>query len=214
MRLIYLKKGSIGELLALLTILAVLLSLLRVVIFESTYLLFLLWNGFLAWLPLLFAVWLVRLCKLSAPVYGQLFIAVLWLLLLPNSFYVITDFIHVTPGDNFEALYDILLIFIYSLLGVVLGIISLKLVQGLAYKNNKKLALCLPFIVMPLIGFAIYVGRYWRWNSWDIIIRPQELIRDFSSILTDDLYRAISTSLLFAAIYLALYYIFIRYSSK
>jgi uncharacterized membrane protein len=214
MNKIFFKKGSASEMLALLTILALSLSVIRVMIFHTPYLLFLIWNGFLAWLPFLCAMLLVSLYKSGASNYKKLIVAILWLLLLPNSFYVITDFIHITPGDNFEALYDIVLVFIYSLLGILLGVISLKIVQDLAYERKSKLAKYLPLIIMPLVGFAIYVGRYWRWNSWDLVIRPHVLVQDFIDIITEYHTRAITITVLFAVVYLAIYYIFIRFSRK
>ena len=58
---------------------------------------FLIWNLFLAWLPYLFSL-VVSAIYMVRPRWwwATIFPSALWLLFLPNAFYIVTDFIHLT----------------------------------------------------------------------------------------------------------------------
>jgi uncharacterized membrane protein len=91
---------------------------------------YLVWNLFLAWLPLLFALWLTRTLRSKLwSSWEALGVSVLWLLFLPNSFYMISDFIHLKDISTVDLLYDAVMFTAFIYLGLTLGFSSLYLVH-------------------------------------------------------------------------------------
>ncbi len=154
----------------------------RIFVTGTTRLSFLLWNLFLAWLPLIFAFWLkVRLTGKKLPTWKELIIGGAWLFFLPNSFYLVSDLIHLQSSGEVSLLYDTALIVSFVINGMMLGFLSLYLVQQTAKKYlGSHLAYIFAQSVLLLSGFAIYLGRYLRWNTWDVVINPAGLVFDVS----------------------------------
>jgi len=146
---------------------------------------YLLWNLFLAWTPLLVTALLVKLLRSRAwSSWLPFCVSVLWILLLPNSFYMISDFIHLGSVAPAHILFDVVLFTVIITTGVLLGFASLSMI-------NDELDKRLPRdIVGPAIGvvilvcsFAIYLGRDLRWNSWDVLLNPAGILFDVSDHL-------------------------------
>jgi uncharacterized membrane protein len=124
----------------------------------------------------------------------------LWLLFLPNTWYVLTDFIHVYPNGEISQLFDIILIWLLVLTGFILGIASLFLVQRQLLARRGLLDSWLFIEAAILIGsFAVYLGRDLRWNSWDIIANPGGLLANVSDRIVDPFgnQRALNITILF-----------------
>lgn len=146
---------------------------------------YLIWNLFLAWLPLVFAYWLTQTLRHKAwSSWEALGVSVLWLIFLPNSFYMISDFIHLLDVARVDVLYDAIMFTSFIVTGVALGYSSLYLVHC---QLKKRLA---PKTVAALLGgtlllssFAVYIGRDLRWNSWDLLTNPGGLLFDISDRL-------------------------------
>lgn len=138
------------------------------------------YNLALAFIPLLLAVWLVWLLQKHAwKSWLPLFATALWVLFLPNSFYVVSDFIHLTETPRVDVTQDIVMLAQFSLLGFVFGFISLYSIhQEFIKRISVRLAAPLVAVLLLLCSFAIYLGRDLRWNSWDIITQPWTLIFD------------------------------------
>lgn len=146
---------------------------------------YLVWNLFLAWLPLAFALRLTSLLryKLWSSWEGLLY-SVLWLVFLPNSFYMISDFIHLQDVLRVNLLYDSVMFtsFIYS--AVVVGFTSLHMMHLQLHRRlGGRVAALFVAITLLVCSFAIYVGRDLRWNSWDILTNPGGLLFDLSDRL-------------------------------
>jgi uncharacterized membrane protein len=146
---------------------------------------YLVWNLFLAWLPLAFALRLTNLLrdKLWSSWEGLLY-SVLWLVFLPNSFYMISDFIHLQDVPRVNLLYDSVMFtsFIYS--AVVVGFTSLYLMHMQLHRRlGGRVAAGFIGSTLLVCSFAIYVGRDLRWNSWDILTNPGGLLFDLSDRL-------------------------------
>lgn len=142
-------------------------------------------NLCLAWLPLLFAAWLVRCLRRKLwSSWEALLASVLWILFLPNSFYMVTDFIHLDDVSYQGVLYDAVMFTSFIFTGVVLGLSSLYLVHREFDKRFTAVGstawLCFVFVGC---GFAIYLGRDLRWNSWDVFTNPGGLLFDISDRL-------------------------------
>ncbi len=170
------------ELLALCASSALSIALLAVRMYYTgriTYV-FLAWNLILAWIPLLCAgtafVISRRRGVLSLPLLPLL---ALWLLFFPNSPYILTDLLHLAPRDGAPHWYDLVLILSFTWSGLMLGFTSLWLVQMMVSDSFGRLVGWL--VVFGTLGagaFGIYLGRFLRWNSWDIIAQPQALLSD------------------------------------
>ncbi len=106
--------------------LSVALVAIRILITHSQLFLFLPENLALAWLGLIFSWLLVRNLKKQrwlSPV--NLLLTFLWFVFLPNTWYVLTDFIHVYDRPEISQLYDIAMMSALVINGFVLGFTSL-----------------------------------------------------------------------------------------
>jgi len=138
---------------------------------------FLAWNLFLAWLPLAFALLAQeRFQQAAARNWRFAGLAGAWLLFFPNAPYIFTDLIHLTARFSAHFWVDLVLILSCALTGLVLGFVSLYLMQGLVKRMLGGPASWL-FIagVAGLSGFGVWLGRFLRFNSWDVLCRPVEL---------------------------------------
>ena len=137
------------------------------------------WNLLLAWLPLVFAL-LARdeFCAGTMRSWRFLGFAAAWLLFFPNAPYIFTDLIHLTTYFYQHFWVDLVLILLCAMTGLVLGFVSLFLMQGVVRRMFGSMASWL-FIaaVAGLSSFGIYLGRFLRFNSWDIVWKPIELSR-------------------------------------
>ncbi len=78
-------------------------------------------------------------------------------------------------------LYDAVMLFSFIFTGFVLGFTSLFIVQhNLKEKLKRTDTHAIMAGVLMLCSFAIYLGRYFRLNSWDILVNPAGLIFDVS----------------------------------
>ena len=154
----------------------------RMLYAENLYYGFLLWNLFLAGMPLLISYYLYKHKEINRVVlYGSLFV---WLLFLPNAPYIITDLVHLYHRPPVPFWYDMLLVLLSVYNGLVLGFVSVFQVEKIILRRNAE-RFMLPFriIVVLLMGYGVYVGRYLRFNSWDAIFNPVDLLRSIKNSL-------------------------------
>lgn len=146
---------------------------------------YLLWNLALAWIPLSLVVWLVRVLRSRLwSSWLPLLLTVVWISFLPNSFYMITDFIHINEASRANLLFDVVMFTSFILNGVILGYLSLTLVhQELIKRLSRRTSAALVGGVLLLASFAIYIGRDLRWNTWDVLFNPASVIFDVSDRL-------------------------------
>ena len=140
------------------------------------------WNLFLAWLPVLFVLWLVNYLKNhSWQSWQAIILTLLWLVFLPNSFYIISDLIHLQTDYISNALFTTVMMVSFSINGLILGFGSLYIMHRQLLKRiGAQSAHLLIAAVLLLCSFAIYLGRYLRWNTWDVLINPAGLLFDVS----------------------------------
>ncbi len=128
---------------------------------------FLVWNLMLAWIPVLFAagfavarrrLWLIPL-------------GLGWLAFLPNSPYLVTDLVHLTNGIGLWR--HVLQYGVAAWTGVILGVVSVHLVHHRMEREFGKvmgwIAVC---VSIGLCAIGVVIGRFHRWNSWDLVTRP------------------------------------------
>ncbi len=139
------------------------------------------WNLFLAWLPLLLALAARVLYSthrwLRYPAFALC--AGLWLLFFPNAPYMLTDLIHLRPDSIVPLWYDALLLLAFAWTGLLLGFISLYLMQSLVAQSLGRIPGWLFALgSLGLSAFGIYLGRFLRWNSWDVFYTPLAVLGD------------------------------------
>jgi uncharacterized membrane protein len=144
---------------------------------------FLVWNLFLAWLPLVFALLAQETSEPPAARNWRFAVwAGAWLLFFPNAPYIFTDLSHLTAVFAAHFWVDMMLILSCALTGLVLGFVSLHLMQGIV-KRMAGAALSWLFVagVAALSGVGVWLGRFLRFNSWDVVLRPVELYQRLGS---------------------------------
>ncbi|HFA51337.1 MAG TPA: DUF1361 domain-containing protein [Bacteroidetes bacterium] len=145
---------------------------------------FLVWNLFLAWIPYFISLTLDYFPSkwLAAPALA------IWLVFLPNAPYLVTDLLHVGYHPPVPMWYDMMILFSFAWTGLMLGFISLVDVQKYLEKNTtKKVANILTWTAIGLCSFGVYLGRYQRWNTWDIIAQPYQLFMEILAVVTHPL---------------------------
>lgn len=161
----------------------------RVAYFGQYVYAFLIWNLFLAFIPYAITSFLQQNRKFvrSRWRFATLFIP--WLLFVPNTFYILTDLFHLGASEIVPLWYDLAMLLSFAWNGLLLGILSISQMERLVRENYfRKTEL---FFICPLMflnAFGVYIGRYLRFNSWDVLSNPFELITDIAIIVTHPLY--------------------------
>ncbi len=171
--------ATIHEWLLLSSCFSCFLLLVRMIVTGSIEYIFLPWNLFLAFVPYWITCWMIRNVSIIENKL-KLFAAVAcWLLFIPNSFYIITDLFHLIHVRSAPKWFDLLLIFSFAWNGILCGIISLQRVELLLTAlKRKSFSIVMVFAVMWLCAFGIYIGRFLRFNSWDVITDPFSLSKE------------------------------------
>jgi len=145
----------------------------------------LIWNLVLAWVPFGLAIVVYDRHRAGARPISLLPVGALWLLFLPNAPYILTDFKHLVPSPVVPLWVDIVVIAAPAWTGMLLGFLSLYLVQavvrGLA---GAAVAWLVAVGALVLSSFGIYLGRVLRWNSWDVVTDPN-LLRQLGGIVIE-----------------------------
>jgi uncharacterized membrane protein len=146
---------------------------------------FMAWNLFLAVVPLLLAWLLVqRVRQYGWLRWQQVVLTIVWIGFLPNSFYMITDLIHLRANYEADLLFDVGLLVSFIVSGLIFGYMSVYMVQAeLAKRLRERYVYGLMVPLFLAVSFAICLGRYTRWNTWDIILQPAGLLFDVSDRL-------------------------------
>ncbi|GAB17855.1 hypothetical protein GOEFS_041_00090 [Gordonia effusa NBRC 100432] len=132
---------------------------------------FLIWNLFLAWIPIFFAVgfatvrsrgWLIPL-------------GLGWLAFLPNSPYLVTDLVHLREG--YDLWRHVLQYGFAAWTGIILGVVSMLLVHRRVAREFGPVAGWGTVVVsVGLCAVGVVIGRFQRWNSWDLVTRPNSVV--------------------------------------
>ena len=163
---------------------SILLLLVRINATGRIFFLFMLWNLFLAFIPW-FLGSIIQVRKIKKR-WVLLPFLLCWIIFFPNAPYILTDLIHLKTDNGAPLWYDLILLLSFGFTGLLYGFVSLKIISGLLEENLRKF--WKNVIITGLIyisSFGIYLGRFLRWNSWDIINNPGGLLRDISVRLVD-----------------------------
>src|SRR5690349_8459876 len=97
-------------------------------------------NLLLGLIPLGAVVWL-RFCvgRYGWKNWRTMLLSMTWLLFLPNSFYIVTDFIHLPEVARVDMVQDVVMLMHFSILGLLAGFTSVYMLHSLALnKVNSK----------------------------------------------------------------------------
>ncbi len=141
--------------------------------------LFMIWNLFLAWVPYIISVGFIKLHSCKKVI--QLFVFMCWLLFFPNALYIVTDIIHLAETQAAPLWYDAVLLFVSSLTGLVLAFASvINTEKYLQTIFNKKYITPVIILLLSAGSFGVYLGRFERWNSWDVLHNPVVMAIDIA----------------------------------
>jgi uncharacterized membrane protein len=193
------------------TVVSVALYRFRGVWYEESGYTFLVWNLFLAWIPLGIAytayvmAWKRRLLSVVIA-----FTAFLWLIFFPNAPYILTDFQHLgQPSEIVPIWFDVILVVWFAWTGLLLGVLSLYLMHEIIHREfGRVVGWGFVILVSFLSGLGIFMGRFLRWNSWDILEQPNDIFYSIWQGASDPSLRSIGVTALFGALFLFVYLTF------
>lgn len=161
-------------------IVSILLFVFRWAITADGFYIFLPYNLALALIPLVISRLLTRYMQRNHPSWILAgFSGFVWLLFIPNAPYIMTDFIHLGKVGGIPLWFDALFILLYASTGLLAGWYSLYDMQKLVKKwYGKFIGWVFVCSVLLLTSFGVYLGRFLRWNSWDLFLDPLRLIND------------------------------------
>jgi len=198
-------KINIPKSIIILIILSLFLNIFRIIIWGKFSFIYILWNIFLAILPFIVSSSLLN-ANNNKGLTNTIFIicGFIWLLLIPNAPYIITDFIHIGEVRAVPALYDSFLIFSSALTGLLLGMYSINHIEViLKTRYSKKISSIIMMLTIFIISFGMYLGRFLRFNSWDVFARPEAFFLGVKEIFTN------INNLVEALLYTILFFFFI-----
>ncbi|MUG44128.1 DUF1361 domain-containing protein [Paenibacillus woosongensis] len=163
--------------------------------------LFMLWNTFLAWIPLGLAIVLDMVSLLRGKMLKLLLflgVGLLWLFFYPNAAYLMTDLLHpfyrypISAGMGIRfweenLFWDHLFTILFAaMLGLAISTASLASVHALVRKYlGTVMGWIFAIAVLLLSSFGVYIGRFIRWNSWDVLQDPVRIVGETIIYLMD-----------------------------
>ncbi|WP_375425813.1 DUF1361 domain-containing protein [uncultured Friedmanniella sp.] len=139
--------------------------------------LFLVWNLALAWVPFLLALGVAAVHRVRGPRPLLAVLGLGWLVFLPNAPYILTDFVHLRSRVGAPLWFDALLIGTFAATGLALGLASLLVVHHVVEARAGRVAgwvVAVTSLLLSVVG--TYLGRFPRFNSWNVITDPDGLV--------------------------------------
>jgi uncharacterized membrane protein len=125
---------------------------------------------------------------------------------------MLTDLQDLSRANGLEAplWYDVIIVGWCSWTGMLLGVISLYLMQDIIFRTFGRWAgWVFVFVISSISSFGMYIGRFVRLNSWDILQNPSETAIEILGIVINPSLRLaafiISYTFLFLFVFVLLY---------
>lgn len=213
---IYFAKSELERLLMLSCLFSIGLTVVRIVYTDNWRFIGLSWNLFLALVPYLITRSAIRHPQWIEQRWKFTFVFVSWLLFLPNSFYIITDLFHLEISQHIPLWFDLALIFSFAWNGILLGVVSVRQMEKMTQLHFPSMAEWQFIYPLMLVNaFGIYIGRYLRYNSWDVIANPFQLTEDIVYLLIYPVrYRFDWSMILCYSVFMTLIYLAVKRMSK
>jgi uncharacterized membrane protein len=207
----YASMSDAGQVLMMSSLLSLALMVARIIYAGEIMFVFLVWNLFLAYLPFALSAWMQDQMKNKSRLVFFAFVF-LWLIFIPNTFYIITDLIHLDLDSSMPIWYDLVLILSFAWNGVLFGIVSVRQMEKIFETVfRKKFGLIFIVPVMILNAFGVYVGRHLRFNSWDVITNPFQLIEDVIELFLHPIQNKVDWSIIVCySLLLSLFYVTVK----
>lgn len=166
---------------------------------------FLHWNLFLAWVPIALAAGVSWAARRPRGGWAAWPLGLAWLAFFPNAPYIVTDLMHLRSTRGGPLWLDVLMVSSVALAGLLAGLASLRLVHGVVTRAARSALVGWAFAAAACLGagFGVYLGRFQRWNSWDIVTRPTDVLTDALVTVTGP--RAVAFTAFFGLLLLACY---------
>jgi uncharacterized membrane protein len=159
------------------TAFSVILSILRLSVTSKSVFQFMLWNLFLAFIPWFIAT--ILYTKRIRNIIAFILLVIIWLAFFPNAPYVLTDIIHIGVRRSVPIWFDLIMLLSYGFAGILYGFISLKMIENHAALIYKlKYSWIISVILIYISCFGVYLGRFLRWNSWDLFTNLDDVMKD------------------------------------
>lgn len=140
------------------------------------------WNLFLAFIPLALSFWLFRK-KLGSRSLLWWVGFLVFIAFLPNAPYLLTDVIHlINAVRDYYSVWIITLVLIPPhLIAILAGfeayVLSLmNLGHYLKRQGVRKYVLWAELMTHALSAIGVYLGRFLRFNSWDFVTKPDDVV--------------------------------------
>jgi uncharacterized membrane protein len=216
---IFFLRNEIDRLLLLSMVFSVGMTSARAIYSGHITFIFLVWNLFLAWIPYCISQWLYYYQQKIKSNLLLTAIVAAWLAFVPNTFYILTDLYHIGDGYNDFSMpqwFDLAMLLSFAWNGLLLGILSVRHIEKVIEKRfGIKHELLFLYPVMWLNALGVYVGRYLRFNSWDVLSNPFSLIRDIAHVLLHPFTERYATGMIICfSILMTLFYMTLKKISK
>lgn len=183
------------------------LILLRVMLTGSIRYVSLGWNIFLAWIPYMLSCYFVHYQKKEH--WKKVVLFASWLLFFPNALYIVTDLVHLRTHSTVPWYYDAMLLFSAAFAGLLLAFVSLKNTEQflLTLFSTRSVRMLIPALLF-LGSYGVYLGRFERWNSWNVVNDPFALTKSILKTVCNPIehYNVWAITVLFTLVYSLLYY--------
>jgi uncharacterized membrane protein len=171
----------------------------------------LVWNLFLAWVPLAFALLVYAGARRGMRPLWLLTFGGIWLLFFPNAPYLMTDLKYLRELRGAPFWYDAVLASSAAFAGLALGFISLFLIHSVARRYFGAVwAWIGVWAVLGLSSVGVFLGRFQRFNSWDVFTDPQPILGDIAKGLSNPLNypKVFAVTVVFSGFLLGTYVVF------
>lgn len=209
------QKTEVESMLLLSCAFSICLTGIRVVYTGNILFVWLIWNLFLAFVPYAISRFAIRRPQLLHNNWKFIAVFISWLLFIPNSFYIITDLFHL--GIRSVPLwFDLALILSFAWNGLLLGILSMRQMEKMMeMKFNIANEWLFVYPMMLLNAFGVYVGRYLRFNSWDVFSNPFHLFNDIMYLVVHPIRNRFDWSMILCySVFMTLIYLTVKRLSK
>jgi uncharacterized membrane protein len=176
------------------------------------------WNLFLAWLPYIISLIAAAVYQSNSKQWVIILILVFfWLIFFPNAPYMVTDYYHLDPRPPVPLWFDISLIAMFAFTGCFLSIASLRtihiIIEGYL---GRIIGWFFALFALALGSLGVYLGRFGRYNTWDIFWEPKSVIKEIASNLLNpgDNLGFVGFTLMFTSILIVFYLMFVTASNQ
>ena len=171
----------------------------------------LVWNLFLAWVPLAFAFVVYEGANRGMRRLWLVSFGALWLLFFPNAPYLMTDMKYLRELDGAPLWYDVTMTVLAAATGLALGFISLFLIHSVARRYiGPGWAWVGVSAVLALSSVGVFLGRFARFNSWDAFTDPAPILNEVAKGATNptNYPKVVAVTLVFGGFLIVTYGVF------